>query len=173
MPKRRAFFLIFLCGILLAIDIWVKQATVEHVLPSCGIPIFRDWFGVSFSLEYVKNTGAAWGAFSSMQNLLLWARGGIILALLAYVFYSTASFVRRMALSLVAAGAIGNVLDSLLYGHVVDMFHFRFGTYSFPVFNVADAVIFCGVLCFLAEKMLGKWTESPSSENTNDMSSPA
>jgi signal peptidase II len=92
------------------------------------------------------NKGAAWGFFASMQLILLWARCAIILVLFLYLFLAKFSFLRNLALVGILSGAIGNVLDFFIYGHVVDMFYFRFWGYSFPVFNVADASIFCGAL---------------------------
>jgi signal peptidase II len=50
---------------------------------------------------------------------------------------------------LIIAGGIGNILDYFIYGHVVDMFHFILWGYSFPVFNVADASIFMGIVSLL------------------------
>ncbi|MBU6446833.1 MAG: signal peptidase II, partial [Verrucomicrobia bacterium] len=50
---------------------------------------------------------------------------------------------------LVVTGAIGNVLDYCLYGHVIDFIHFTFWGYSFPIFNVADSCITIGILTLL------------------------
>lgn len=147
--RKWVLFFIGLC--LLGMDIGLKRYVFEH-LSSSGISVFRNWLGIDFSLEYVMNTGAAWGFFSSMQLGLLWGRCAIILALLAYLFFSEFSFSRSLALVSILSGAIGNVLDFFIYGHVVDMFYFRFWGYSFPVFNIADASIFCGVvLLFFAQ----------------------
>jgi signal peptidase II len=55
---------------------------------------------------------------------------------------------------LIATGAIGNILDYFIYGHVVDVFYFVFWGYSFPVFNVADSIIFCGIVVLFLQSFL-------------------
>ncbi len=146
---------------LLGLDIASKRCAYEYLSPY-GIPIFKNWYGIDFSLEYVMNKGAAWGFFSSMQLVLLWGRCAIILALFSYLFLVKFAFLRNLSLVAILSGAIGNVLDFFVYGHVVDMFYFRFWGYSFPVFNIADASIFCGVLLlFFAQRTpKGKKAES-------------
>jgi signal peptidase II len=62
----------------------------------------------------------------------------------------------RNSLSLVLTGALGNILDYFLYGHVVDLFRFSFRGYSFPVFNCADVWIFLGVSSLFFEKVVQK-----------------
>ena len=54
------------------------------------------------------------------------------------------SFVKKLFSVFILAGAIGNVLDSYIYGHVIDMFHFVFWGRSYGIFNFADAMIFLG-----------------------------
>lgn len=148
-----ALLVIGLC--LLGLDIGSKRYVVEH-FSSSGICVFRNWCGIDFSLEYVMNKGAAWGFFSSMQLALLWGRCAIILALFAYLFFAKYSFLRNLALVSILSGAVGNVLDFFIYGHVVDMFYFRFWGYSFPVFNIADSAIFCGVVLLFVSQGMSK-----------------
>ena len=54
-----------------------------------------------------------------------------------------------MPLTCIAAGALGNILDFFLYGHVIDMFYLIFYKYSYPIFNVADSAIFLSVMYLL------------------------
>lgn len=152
--KRPWIFLLSVCLLLLGVDQSLKAYTFQNILPLHwassiypygGIPVFQNWHGIDFSLNYVMNKGAAWGVFSSFQSYLLYARFLIIGALLSYVMFSANSFLKKGALSLIAVGAVGNIIDFFVYGHVVDMFHFCFFGYTFPIFNVADATIFCGV----------------------------
>lgn len=55
-------------------------------------------------------------------------------------------------ISLIMGGATGNLIDYFRFGYVIDMFHFTFWGYSFPVFNFADAAISIGALCLLFSK---------------------
>jgi len=132
-------FLIFLLGL----DIVSKIFATQWL----GIEIFR-LSGITFSLDYVTNTGAAWGLFTGHSGLLFILRTAIILGLLWFV-------PKKFPIWLIVTGAVGNAIDYCLYGHVVDFLHFTFWNYSFPIFNVADSCITIGVLClFLSQRSL-------------------
>jgi signal peptidase II len=73
----------------------------------------------------------------------------LLLIAVLLLYYYRAERAYRYALALIIAGALGNVLDIFFYGHVVDMFHFVLWGYQYPVFNVADSSIFCGVLLYI------------------------
>jgi signal peptidase II len=149
-------FLLFLSiGLaLLGFDILLK-AYIHRELPLLsssymtypygGIAVFKGWHGINFSIVHVANKGAAWGLFASLQDYLLYCRIAIIGGLISYICFATASLYRKSCLLLISMGAIGNVLDYFIYGHVVDMFYFTFGSYSYPVFNLADSFICTGV----------------------------
>ncbi|MCX6987904.1 MAG: signal peptidase II [Chlamydiae bacterium] len=154
MSIKNLAILMSLCLVVLGADILSKAYTCYYIpllqrsvdmYPYGGVAVFHDFLGIDFSLNYVMNKGAAWGVFSSFQNYLLYARLLIILALVSYLVVVRMPVFKRFALAFIAAGAIGNVLDYFVYGHVVDMFYFRFWGYSYPVFNVADSSIFIGV----------------------------
>lgn len=115
------------------------------VFPYGGMTVFQNVGGVDFCIHHVTNRGAAWGLFSSFQEALLLFRIGVIGGLVAYLFKSKNARPYHFPLALIIAGALGNVVDYFLYGHVVDMFHFIFWGHSYPVFNVADSAIFCGI----------------------------
>ncbi len=162
MSKGRISFIFLFCFVLLGLDVALKLYTYKTIAPmrwsSCvypygGIPVFKDFFGIDFSLNYVMNKGAAWGVFSTFQEYLLYVRFLIMGGLLSYLVFVKLPFFKRFALSLVLTGAIGNVVDFFLYQHVVDMFHFCFFGYSFPVFNIADSIIFCGVAILLLHSL--------------------
>jgi signal peptidase II len=139
--KKWMWLLLFILGI----DVVTKIAAIQWIppfgygpYPFGGIPIF-SLGGITFSLNYITNTGAAWGVFSGYSGLLFSFRTAIIFAL---VFFSP----KRFPIWLIVTGAVGNCIDYLLYGHVIDFFHFTFWGYQFPIFNVADSCITLGVL---------------------------
>lgn len=117
--------------------------------PYGGIGVFHDWLGIDFSINYVGNKGAAWGMLASLQGYLLAFRLLIISGMLVYLLFFNTLPSRTVPLMLVITGASGNVVDFFRYGYVVDMFHFVFWGYSFPIFNIADSAIFCGILWLL------------------------
>lgn len=126
-------------------------------VPSAPSPIsqeiilFQDLLGVQFSLSHVTNTGAAWGIFKHFPHLLITLRVGFLLTLALYLYLYRARITgaKGVALSLLAGGALGNILDYFLYGHVVDMLHFVIFGYDFPVFNIADSAIAAAVFLLL------------------------
>lgn len=144
--------------LLLLVDAWTKYWVQAHLWPMRwlpfsypygGIGIFKDFLGIEFSLTYATNHGAAWGLFSSYPQALLAVRLFCIGGLFAYLWLKKMAALPQLALGLVAAGALGNVVDIALYGHVVDMFHVVFWGYSYPVFNIADSAICLGVFLYL------------------------
>lgn len=141
----------WLLAFLLALDTASKWAAL-HFLPRKGIAILPDLFGVTFSLDFVTNTGTAWGLFAGHPQLLFWFRVVILVALVVYALKKKGSVIPFW---LVAVGALGNVLDYCFYGHVIDFLHFTFWGYSFPVFNFADSYITLGVFALLV--LEGKW----------------
>lgn len=138
----------FLLLSLLGVDFATKALAIHYlpplfseIYPFGGVAVFAAG-GITFSLNYVINTGAAWGFLTGHAGLLFAVRTAIILALFLFV-------PKRFPIWLVLTGALGNVIDYCLYGHVVDFFHLTFWGYSFPIFNVADSCITIGVLLLL------------------------
>lgn len=116
-----------------------------HAYPYGGIPIFQDFLGIDFSLNHATNKGAAWGIFSQFQTILLAFRLLLIAALFVFLIKFNKRRSWQIPLVLILAGALGNVLDFFIYGHVVDMLHFVLWGYDFPIFNISDTAIFLGI----------------------------
>src|SRR6185295_14755666 len=148
--------------LLFLIDIASKMGAIAWIPPMAkggypfgGFGIF-DFLGISFSLNYVVNTGAAYGIFPGHPSLLFFFRTAIILGLLVYLIFYKKGARGALPLWLVVTGAIGNALDFVLYGHVIDFFHFNFWGRSFPVFNFADSYITIGVFFLLIAESFKK-----------------
>jgi signal peptidase II len=149
-----------LCLVLLvlAIDFLTKYLTQHHlplvysqadIYPYGGIGVFKNFFGVQFSLIHSINYGAAWGILHHHQFSLMIFRILLVLFLIGYTCFFNKKKYQLVPMALIIAGASGNILDYFLYGHVVDMFYFIFWGYSYPVFNVADSAITLGILGLL------------------------
>ncbi|MDF2549615.1 MAG: Lipoprotein signal peptidase [Chlamydiales bacterium] len=145
-------FLLF--ALILAIDMATKCLT--HFLlpvmgdrflwyPYGGIGVFQNFLGIEFSISHMTNRGAVWGAFSAYQSYLVLVRCMLLIGLIAYFYYNRESRLQT-PLTLIISGAFGNILDYFLYGHVVDMLHFVFFGYDYPVFNIADSAICIGII---------------------------
>lgn len=113
--------------------------------PYGGIGVFKNFAGIEFSINYMTNTGAAWGVLGNYQLPLMILRIGLIIGLCVYLFYFNRHSSWQLPLMLIIAGAVGNVIDFFIYGHVVDMLHFVLWGYDFPVFNLADSAISIGI----------------------------
>lgn len=124
--------------------------------PFGGIGVFKDFLGVQFAVVHETNKGAAWGAFSDYQEYLLWLRIALITGLLFYLVFFNRKEKTTIPMVLIISGAIGNVIDFFFYGHVVDMIYLKFGSYHYPVFNLADSAIFIGVVWLAALTLFGK-----------------
>ena len=129
---------------LIAIDglikFWVNSSIFEPIV------VWKNVIGIDFFIQYVTNRGGAWGMLASLYKPLLIVRILVIIGLLAYLWKKAPPFKKSLFLVLILAGALGNVLDSFIYGHVIDMFHFVFWGRSYGIFNFADAMIFIGSL---------------------------
>lgn len=138
----------FLIGFtLLLIDQLSKRWAM--MLPIGGISVFQNFYGVDFSLELATNTGVAWSLFNHYPSLIFSIRVMLILAMLFYLFRLPKRSQLLFPLCLIISGAIGNIIDYLLYGYVIDLFHFVFWSYDYPIFNVADSAICVGVALYL------------------------
>jgi signal peptidase II len=114
--------------------------------PGARIEVIRDFF----YLVHVGNTGAAWSMFSGQSlGLALIAAGA-----LAAIFYWRRSLgLRQRAVQpvfgLLCGGIVGNLVDRLRHGHVIDFIDLHFGSYVYPTFNVADSAICVGVFAYI------------------------
>jgi len=134
----------------LLLDFFTKQAIHDHLPLRPGfiaprIPLFEGVFnGIDCEITHTENMGAAWGIFAAFPHALLYFRMIFIAVTVYYTLFFAEAFLVQ-PLMLIVAGAIGNVIDYFMYGHVIDMIHFRFWGYDYPVFNIADSSICTGV----------------------------
>jgi signal peptidase II len=118
----------------------------RFVYPYGGIGVFESLGGIEFSIVYATNKGAAWGVLTAYQYPLLAVRILFVIGMILYLALVNRHRRIEWPLLLIITGALGNIIDSLVYGHVVDMFYFIFWNWSYPVFNVADSLICIGVV---------------------------
>jgi signal peptidase II len=108
-----------------------------------------------FNLTFITNTGAAFGILAGAQSLgrQVFFVGVALVALvvlyLAYREYREQGQVYMAAIGLVAGGALGNLVDRLRLGHVIDFLDFYLRQHHWPAFNIADSAITIGVGLFL------------------------
>ena len=129
-----------------------------------------------FDLRFVPNVGISLGLFAANSDvgrwLLVLVTGGIAAGVLVWLWREPARG-DQAALGLVLGGALGNILDRIRLGYVVDYADLHFATpwnpewRPFLVFNMADAAITIGVLILLARALFTRETPAPEPENVN------
>ena len=115
-----------------------------------AIPVIEGFFHI----VHVGNTGAAWSLFTGRSTLLA-LLAGITLAAIFWWRHSLGLRERMVqwAFGLLCGGIVGNFIDRIAYGHVVDFLDFHFGSYTYPTFNIADAGICIGVGIYLIHSL--------------------
>lgn len=134
-----------------------KWAVAGNMALFQSIPVFPF-----FNLTYVHNTGAAFSFLSHAGGWQRWFFSGLAFAISAGITVWLTKLEKHeillsAALSLILGGAIGNLIDRLAYGYVIDFLDVYYGTWHWPAFNIADSAITLGVVLMLAESIgLGK-----------------
>jgi signal peptidase II len=107
-----------------------------------------------FNLVNVGNTGAAWSLFSGRSTALAILAVATLIAIYAWRRQlGLQTWTVQISFGLLCGGILGNLLDRLCYGHVIDFLDFHFGSYIYPTFNVADSGICVGVALYLLHSL--------------------
>lgn len=108
-----------------------------------------------FDLVLAHNTGAAFSFLSDAGGMQRWLFSIIAIVASAWIVWllrrHTAQTLFALALSLILGGALGNLIDRIAYGYVVDFLHFHWNEHYFPAFNVADSAITCGAFLMILD----------------------
>ena len=130
-------------ALVLALDQLTKAIVSAHLIPGDPVPLL----GQFVRLTLVHNTGAAFGLFpgSRLPFILI---SVLAIAVVLYLFARDAyrSFINRVLLGCILGGALGNLIDRIRWGRVVDFIDVGFGPVRWPVFNVADSAVTLGVI---------------------------
>lgn len=159
MNKRKGILLlidvIFLM-LLIFLDQITKHFAVVYLKGQEALTIIDE----VFELNYLENRGAAFGMLQDQKFFFIFI-AVVILAVIAYVLVKTPNQKKytklHIALVLIAAGAIGNMIDRLRFDYVVDFFYFSI--INFPIFNVADIYVTCSAV-YLVILLLFVYKES-------------
>lgn len=165
-PPRARNAAIFVVVVLLwlALDQLSKVAfadvAVGEVVPGTSFGI------IDFLL--VHNTGAAWGMFG--DSTLALAIFSLVICVLAVIYLfavaPNSGILATVSLALIVSGGIGNAIDRIANGYVIDFIHTTF--IDFPVFNVADIGVTCGVILFVISLFFGASNEDPTDNPKNN-----
>lgn len=144
------YYVIALIAIL--VDQGTKYVIASQMELNEKISVIGDFFLITSH----RNRGAAFGILEDQRWFFIVVTTIVVIGLVWYI-----NKVRTMpgkllpvALGLVLGGAIGNFIDRVLYGEVVDFLMFNFGSYTFPIFNIADSCIVIGVGLIILDTLL-------------------
>ena len=134
----------------IALDHATKWAVLRMMEAGESIPLLPGFL----SITSVRNEGAAWGILQRQRWILL-AVAVLMLGLLLQQRRELfgKGWLGKTAFCLLTGGIIGNVIDRVAWGHVVDFIHWH-GWFDFPVFNIADSAICVGAFCYLLVSLL-------------------
>lgn len=153
-PREGPAMQFLLMSIFAAVIVVADQIT--KLLTVSNIPLFGhvDFIPGFLGFTYVQNTGAAFSSFSGMQ----WLFTLIFVVFTGLIFYEYFkkpmgfTTFERWCIAAIYGGGLGNMIDRLRYGYVVDMIQTEF--MNFPIFNVADCFITCGCILLLLSLFL-------------------
>lgn len=142
-------------ALLLLLLVLADQLSKWWVRSSLALYEVREVVPGLFNLVHYTNTGAAFGLLAGEptpgRRLFFVAVALLALGLLAVLYRQVGrqGGIYPHALALIAAGAVGNLIDRIFFGKVTDFLDFYLGVYHWPAFNIADSAITIGVLLFL------------------------
>lgn len=146
--ERKYLVLATIGGFIVALDQLIKIYVHANFTLGESIPVIQD----RFHITYVRNTGAAFGVFRNaaemFRTVFFLSMPPIAILIILRMLQGVPDHDRWqiLALSLIFGGAIGNYIDRLRFGYVIDFLDFHWGeVWSYPAFNVADSAIVSGV----------------------------
>ncbi len=145
--KRKYWVLVIVCFWILFVDQWTKHAIQQRLVLYQKVEVVHGFF----NLVHVRNTGGAFGIFGGEKGGL----GSLLFVVVSLVAIGSILFlylrlkenerILSLSFSLVLSGAIGNLIDRLRYGEVVDFLDFYLFSFHWPAFNISDSAICLGI----------------------------
>lgn len=145
-------------GASIILDQITKLWAIDVLKEGGSIKIIGDFL----RFTYAENKGAAFSILQD-QRVFFIIVTTIMLIVLAYIYFKTKNIttLSRWSIAMIAGGAIGNFIDRLRLGYVVDFIDVRFGSfYNFPIFNIADSFVVCGTILMIILILFNKFEKS-------------
>ena len=133
---------------LVALDLWTKNIAVS----SLSLGSAEEFFLPFIDLLLLYNSGIAFGVLDNnnqLQTYGLLIIGIIIVSYILYLAFKETSYKKMLGFSIIAGGALGNIIDRAINGHVTDFLHLKINNFSFFIFNMADAFITIGAILII------------------------
>lgn len=145
---------LFYIFIIVMADQITKLIAKQNLYPDVTINLIPGYL----SLTYLENRGAAFGIFRNKKFFLI-GLTALVIAFMLYYLLKNRNMTKLMKLSfiLIISGAIGNLIDRVFRGYVVDFIHFYIkNVFDWPVFNIADICVVCGTILLAAVMLFSK-----------------
>jgi signal peptidase II len=162
-PIRKRNLLFTLCAVVsLVLDQWTKVLARTHLKPLApfkAVTVVQDYF----DLRYSENAGVAFGMFQRLPGGRIWLTLVALFALGLVGYYLIKSGEKQtrlhVALGLIGGGAVGNLVDRIVFGKVTDFVVWKVGVHEWPAFNIADAALVVGVALMAIDMLFNKHPE--------------
>ncbi|WP_343223614.1 signal peptidase II [Paenibacillus oenotherae] len=159
------FYYYWIALIVFVVDYITKKMIENGLEIGEKIKVLGDFFIITSH----RNKGAAFGILQEQTVFFICITLLVVTGIVWYIYTNRNSgkTMLLIGLGLVLGGAFGNFLDRALYGEVVDFLQFTFGSYVFPIFNVADSGIVCGAGLIILDAFLSMKNENGDSNERN------
>lgn len=142
--------IIIISIILLCIDQISKLLVVNLLTKTDSITIIKNFF----YLTYINNDGAAFSILVGKRIFLILIAVLVIVMLIRYIKKNNIqNKLELVSISLIIGGSLGNLMDRVVRGYVIDFLDFKLFNYNFPIFNLADTFIVIGVFLLLLKEI--------------------
>ena len=150
-------------AIIVIIDQITKEVTRSAMMLGESKPVIKNFF----HFTYVTNDGMAFGLNFPGGIYFFTSVSLLMTVFLGWYFWQQkeSDLTLRLSLALILAGAIGNLIDRILFGTVVDFFDFMIGSYHWYIFNVADASVTIGMILYIYDSVLNQSEVKPTTES--------
>ena len=165
MKEKKRLLALYSIGVILLvlIDQFSKWAVVKNLMPLESIPLWEN----VFHLTYCENRGAAFGILQNKFGLFYVITALVVIAVTWYMVKKRpASRLLAISLTLLVGGAIGNLIDRIFRGFVVDFFDFCL--IGFPIFNPADCFVVCGAVLLAYYVIFIEGKKDPAKDSTTE-----
>ena len=133
---------------LVALDLWTKNIAVS----SLSLGTTEEFFLPFIDLLLLYNSGIAFGVLDNNNQFQIYGlliTGIMIVSYILYLAFKETSYKKMLGFSIIAGGALGNIIDRAINGHVTDFLHLKINNFSFFIFNMADAFITIGAILII------------------------
>lgn len=144
---------IFIIGVLSLLLDQITKIIVGIFLAIDEIKVIIPNF---FSLHFIKNYGAAWSILNNHLDFLIFVSLFALIIIYHYMYNFKQNKRNNLAFGLIIGGIVGNIIDRIFLGYVRDFLSFKFGTYYYPIFNIADTCIVIGTILLIIAVMRGE-----------------